>query len=300
VPDASQWPLFDIKACVLSQDHTRFCFSFDLLIADLWSVLIFFRDWQQLYQYPEQPLPPLDLSFRDYVLAEAQLQKSPAGQADWHYWSLRLDSLPAAPALPQVMAAESLQQARFQRFSGELTASDWQRLQGRAREAGITPSMILCAAYAEVLAIWSESSDFCLNVTLFNRWPMHKDVNQLIGDFTALELLAVSLDYQQDFVTRAQQLQRQLLADLSHRTVNGVQLLAELAKRQKRPHSALMPVVFTSALPLLVGESVNAFPADFPGQRGFTLSQTPQVSLDHQVVETHGCLHFSWDVSIEL
>ena len=33
------------------------------------------------------------------------------------------------------------------------------------------------------------SPRFTLNLTLFNRLPLHPQVNELVGDFTSLELL---------------------------------------------------------------------------------------------------------------
>ena len=57
-----------------------------------------------------------------------------------------------------------------------------------------------------------------------------------------------------------------------------------------------MPVVFTSTLGL--GRQGGLSPTRSrlsSGTPGFTLSQTPQVYLDHQVYEEDGCLFYNWD-----
>ncbi len=70
VHNSAVWPLFEIRATRLPGDSTRLHLSFDLLIADVWSLLLLFQQWGQIYRNLDHPLPPLTLGFRDYVLAE--------------------------------------------------------------------------------------------------------------------------------------------------------------------------------------------------------------------------------------
>jgi pyochelin synthetase len=146
------------------------------------------------------------------------------------------------------------------------------------------------AAYAEALAAWSADPRFTLNITLFNRPPVHPQVNQVVGDFTTLVLLEAGAAPDQPFEDRAVRLQEQLWSDLEHRRVSGVSILRELARSQ--PGRALMPVVFTSALG--TGE---LSPDDLlsVGRLQQAISQTPQVYLDHVVFEVGGGLYWSWD-----
>ena len=41
---------------------------------------------------------------------------------------------------------------------------------------------ITLAAFAEELGLWSADRKFTLNLTLFNRLPMHRQVNELVGE----------------------------------------------------------------------------------------------------------------------
>jgi pyochelin synthetase len=72
-----------------------------------------------------------------------------------------------------------------------LEEKTWRSLKERARHAELTPSGLLLAAFAEVLEFWSQSPLFTLNLTLYNRLPLHPQVNQVIGNSISVILLAV-------------------------------------------------------------------------------------------------------------
>jgi len=294
---ADRWPLFGIRASLVAGGGVRLHMSFDLLIGDVWSFQIFFRELFTLYRRPATVLPALALSFRDYVLAEAAFQGSARYRQSHEYWRGRLGSLPPPPELPLARTAAELDRPRFTRRSGRLEAGSWRRLKQRATRAGITPSAVLLAAFAEVLATWSKSRRFTLNLTFFNRLPFHPQINDLMGDFSATLLLAVE-EGADSFGARAQALQQQLWRDLENVHVSGVRVLRELA-RARRERAAAMPVVFTSALHAGAGEA-EAGVGEESWQPVYGISQTPQVWLDHRVTEQAGALTYSWDVVEEL
>ncbi|MGB3206652.1 MAG: amino acid adenylation domain-containing protein, partial [Crinalium sp.] len=288
---SDQFPLFEICATQLDNQRTRLHFSFDLLISDAWSFQIIGRELAELYQNPETSLAPLEISFRDYVLAEVNQRNSPQYQRAWDYWQNRILNLAPAPELPLAQIS-AIKNPHFVRRSGRLAANTWLKLKTYASQAGITPSGILLGAFAEVLTVWSKNPRFTLALTLFNRLPLHPEVNQLIGDFTSLTLLEVDNSKQDAFINRVKRLQAQLWEDLDHRDVSGVQVLRELARTQGRLSSALMPVVFTSTL---TQDGEQNFPLDWLGENVYGITQTPQVFLDHQVAEAAGALVFNWD-----
>ena len=295
IHDVGQWPLFTIEAAQLTEDRARFFVGFDVLIGDAWSFQLL--GWELAQSLQGKPLPPLGLTFRDYVLAEQAFQQSPDFQQAWDYWQGRLPKLPPAPELPLAVAPGSIEQPQFERRSDRLTATAWQCVKQRANQVGLTPSGVLLAAFAEVLAAWSRNPCFTLNLTLFNRLPLHPEVNQIVGDFTSSLLLAVDNSGDDSFVTRARRLQAQLWEDLEHRAVSGVQVLRELMHTQQRAGAALMPVVFTSTL-----NQTRPVASDRPWQTEvvYGLSQTSQVYLDHQVSEIEGELVFNWDAIADL
>ncbi|BAY46057.1 peptide synthetase [Scytonema sp. HK-05] len=294
---ADQWPLFKLQATRLDEQRTRLHLSFDALIGDAWSLFVIVREWSQLYQNPELVLPPLELSFRDYVLAELTLQNTPQYQRSQEYWFNRLDTLSPPPELPLAKNPNSITKPRFKRRSAQLSQAQWQQLKDRANQLNLTPSGVLLGAFAEILSQWSKSAKFTINLTLFKRLPLHPQVNEIVGDFTSLTLLEVDNSVPNKFTARAQQLQQQLWQDLDHGYVSGLQVQRELSRRRERYQ--FMPVVFTSTLGLdSLGQNLSTL--NQLGEVVYSISQTPQVWLDHQVTEQKGALVFNWDAVEEL
>ena len=303
---ADRWPLFEVRISRLSERLYQLHVSIDLLILDAWSVQILIDELMLLYFAPRTELPPLEVSFRDYLMAEVAFRDSETYRRSLEYWRGRLASLPAAPDLPLVQDPATLSQPHFRRRSGSLDPERWGRLKARAGKAGITPSAVPLAAFAEVLALWSKNPRFLLNLTLFNRLPIHPQVDRIIGDFTSLTLLEVDASIPGSFETRAQHLQKQFWQDLEHRVVSGVRVLRELTRGQAYGgRSALAPVVFTSTLNMrrAAGDEAAAQTPQGGGLLGenvFGISQTPQVWIDQAVGEANGYLVFAWDIVEDL
>ncbi|MFS0581059.1 amino acid adenylation domain-containing protein [Brevibacillus sp. 179-C9.3 HS] len=288
------WPLFDVRASCFGEERVRLHISFDNLIFDGWSMFHLLSEWTRLYHEPDASLAPLDLSFRDYVLAQEELKSTELYQRDLDYWMSRLPDLPPAPQLPLAKNPDTITEQRFSRLEARLNRQAWQQLKKRTAEVGLTPSGILLTAYAETLGAWSKSSRFTINLTQFNRLPLHAQVNEIVGDFTTLTLLAVELSAGETILERGRNLQQQLWRDLDHPYVGGVQVQRELAKQTGEHNGVAMPVVFTSALGV---EQWSGSDADgkWLGKLVYNITQTPQVWLDHQVVEQDGELLLIWD-----
>lgn len=287
--DPQQWPLFDVQALVRGR-QTRLAISLDNLILDALSILRFYAELDALYRDPELTLAPLELSFRDY-----QLQSAPEPaelEAAQRFWQERLPELPPRPQLPLACDPTSLGQPRFERLQGQICAEFWQAILTKAQQHGLTASAVLLCAFVETLGRWSARPDLSLNLTLFDRRALHPQIDEVMGDFTSLTLLGYQPQAGERWLDRARRTQQTLGEVLEHRCLGSVSLLRQLA-RGKGEQQASMPVVFTSALGVPDG---TAAPLDGPFARQvFGLTQTPQVWLDHQVVEADGGIALNWD-----
>ena len=302
---AGQWPLFEFRVTRLAAPQLVLHLSIDLLIADGYSLYLLLRDWRRFYEDPGWAPEPLEFSFRDYVLAEQAQREDPQYDRAKEYWLDRLDSLPPAPALPFSSDPAQVSRPVFARRRGSVPRDRWEEIKQQARTRGLTPSTVLMTAFADVLRRWADKPAFTLNLSLFNRPPLHPRIGEVIGDFTSVVLLAVTTPAATPFAVRARVLQQQLMRDLEHVSYSGVQMLRERARRQGSGPAATMPVVFTS----VIGHSAPDGPdggfglfggRGFFGAFRFGISQTPQVALDHQVAEDDGNLYFNWDAVQEL
>ena len=306
--DTSQWPLFDIRTTRINDRTTRLHIGLDALIIDVWSTSTLFHEWAIAYRGEAGQLPELALTYRDYVLAARALEGGPLHTRSLEYWRGRLPDLPPAPDLPLRQNPASLERPEFTHRSGRLPAERWASFKRHAAAAGVTPSVAICTAYAQVLAAWSKSADFTLNVLYFNRLPLHPGVKSVVGNFSATSLLEVHSTAAEPFVARAARMQKQLWSDLEHAHVSGVAVLRELNRSRGGHTRASMPVVFASTVPFGAKEASPAAAGLAQhlvtmGESGREVSssiRTPQVWLDHQVVEEHEALVVNWDVVEQL
>lgn len=285
------WPLFDVRATRVEGALVRVHVGFDTLIADARSFDILANELDALLVDPDARLEPISFTFKDYVemtTGEAAVEQRERARA---YWFDRLDALPPGPELP-LAAATDVSAARFVRYQTTLDASVWGSLSTRARDRRLTPSSLLLSAYAETLARWSSRLAFTLNVTLFNRRPVHDDIEDVVGCFTELSLLAVDMMRPETFESRAQRIQTQLWSDLDHREVGAMEVMREIARRSGV--QPMLPIVFTSALGTGGGGRSRL------GSPVYAISQTPQVSIDFQVVESGNGVELWWDVAEEV
>jgi len=290
---SDHWPLFEIRLTQLPQQQWQLHLYFDLLIADSWSLLHLLEEWFKIYQDPHISLKPLSCSFRDYVLAEKSVEKTRLYSKSRDYWLSRLDTLPSPPQLPLAQNPTSLNSPEFTSRRARLNITDSNQLKNLAKVWGITPSGLILATFAEVLATWSQQPNFTLNLTLLNRLPLHPQVEEIVGDFTSLIPLEVNYSPSISFRERAIRWQQQLWQDLEHRYFSGVRVQREMAKRHGSANVA-MPIVFTSLLGLSKSNSAQATWEAF-GKLTYSLNPTAQVWLNNQVWEEAGALVVSWD-----
>ncbi|MYR34809.1 amino acid adenylation domain-containing protein [Nocardiopsis alba] len=289
VPDPAAWPLVRLHL-TRGEAGARLHLSVDLLAVDYTGVRLLLDELAARYADPAHPLPALEATFRDYVIARRSLREGPRHLRDRAYWTRRIDELPAAPEPPLADNATD-SSGRFTRLSTTLPPHVWDALRERAAENGLSPSSVALAAYAEVLSLWSRRPDFTLNLPVSQRLPLHPDTDRLVGDFTSLSLLAVYAEDGETFVERARTRQARLTEDLEHGLYTGNEVLAELSRRRGES-AVLMPVVFTGA----IGTEEERPAESWADREVYGLSQTPQVWLDCQVSRTGDSLGVRWDV----
>ncbi len=285
---ADRWPLFDVRVSRSSSRRSRVHLSIDILIADAQSFQILADELLAYYADPGRELPPIGVTFRDYVVATEAAKGEALDQA-WEYWHDLVEQLPPAPDLPVARPAGP---PRFRRIEARLDAEEWGAVVAAGRSRGVGAATVAFAAFAEALGVWAASPRFTVNLTQFNREPVHPDIDRVVGSFTDNTLVDVDLAGGLPFADFAAGVQRRIWAGLEHRAVSGVHILREL---QRRRGFAAMPIVFTYV-------QTDGDEGDFRARLGtfgdvaYGLSQTPGVWLDCQVSESTDGVNLWWDV----
>lgn len=298
VLDVAAGQVFDLTLTLLPDGRHRLHFDIDMLAADAMSYRTLLRDLVALYD--GRRLPPLAVEYRDYLRLRAQ-QPDPERAADREWWAQRLADLPGGPALPSRPAGqERSDRPQVVRMNHWLTPDARDGLLSAARRHGVTPAAVVAAVYAASVGAWSSSPTFLLNVPLFQRMPVHPEIDSVSGDFSSSILVDVDLRVVTEpgggsVLEFARDIGRRMHEAAAHSAYGALDVLRDLGR--SRGETVLAPVVFTSALGLgeLFADDVYAR----LGRPAHIISQGPQVLLDAQVTEVDGGLLTNWDVRID-
>jgi len=290
--DCEKWPMFDLKITETPFDK-KLHVAFDFMLADAWSFSILTNELERLYENSCAQLPNLDISFRDYVIALEDAKNTDTWNIAKNYWLSKINSLPSAPQLPTIKHANEIHSPKFVRLSRTISAQQRQDLDSFANSFGLTTNTVVVSALAEVLARWSHSQNFTLNLTVFDRRPVHKDVTHVVGDFTSILLLGIDVSKVQSFSEFAHSIQSELTQALDHRAFTGVEVMRELNALQAEGELITMPIVMTSKLGI---QQTSVSNNGIFSKRQYGASRTPQVWLDAQIAESlEGGLSLDWD-----
>ncbi len=242
--------------------------------------------------YAGKPLPDAPQStYPNYLALREEALTSPDGQACAQYWAARSADLPAAPQLPTVNPSQFPLQAVFTRRRCAFSVEQSKHIALQARKCGVSLTQFICAAYIDILRLWSENKHFMLNV-LTSKRPLDDDsFRYSVGNFSDTLLLEAT-PCTGSFRSRAGAVRDQFLTAMEHSDIGGVAILRRLGKTNG--DLPALPVVFASTLgsESLLGE-INLAEIGWTERPG-TLN-TPQVYLDHQVSMAGGRLVLNWD-----
>jgi pyochelin synthetase len=294
LPD--KWPLYELFLTT-TNNISILHISLDMLIADFVSISVILKELDHYYYHSEQPLAEPEVTYRDIILFEKSDEnrkfKKAQKDRDRQYWLKRIDQLPEAPALPVLKELNGGTEVTFERHYFVLAKELWSTLSQQAKQNKITPSGAVLAAFSEIIGLWSDESDFCINITVLNRPEANHELNNIVGDFTAVNVLEVKTEGKSTFIERAASLQHQLWSDLEHNLFSGVEVLREMNRRRNK--NVIIPVVYTSTIGADNDDTIHGeYMTDAKLTYGIT--QTPQVWIDCQVAEHNGALHLNWDV----
>ena len=281
-----RWPWMDCQVSLYDDCGARLHWNNNNFFSDGYGSFRLMDDAKRFYDDPALASPPLQLGFRDCVLALQRAETSALGERSRDYWLQRLPQLPGPPPLPLVPGFDRQRRSWLQRRDAVLPAARWSAFQRSARRHGLTPTNALFAAYAEVVARWSGSRHFLLNNMVTHRQPLHPQINEVLGNFASLYPLEVDWREAAPFAARARTLQQRIVQDLQHTHWSGVKVLQALNRLRKTPGQAPCPFVVGSGLFMAPMSSPHA-----------GCLETPQVLLDHQFWALEdGGLWTVWDV----
>lgn len=284
-----EWPMCDIAITKINE-KTLLHFSVDMIVADYISMNIILKDLEDFYYNPEKEACNSS-SYRDIVIYEKERKqnKSANSQEDKKYWENKIENMGNSPFLPTLKTVD-IEDSSFIQKSIFLNEDMWSKLCDLSKNIGVTVSAVVMSVLSEIVYYWSGTNKFCINTTLFKRSSLNiKDINEIVGDFTDVNVSAIDIDSKLTFKDRIINLQKNLWMDMEHNSFSGVEVQRMLSRL--KGESVVVPLVFTSTVGLsnendvLLKRKVN-----------YKISQTPQVYIDCQLAEEKTGARINWDI----
>ena len=294
--EVGKWPMFDVFVSIIDGKRTVVHFSFDCILLDGWSANMMIAQIFNVYKGREIKKPTF--TFRNYVeRKESWLENKEYYAEATEFWNREVKTLPKAPLLPYREEFAEVKKPHFERKKFVLSKEKTLKLNDMVKKNSMTASSAICTAYMKIISNHSAESDLTLNLTLFNRLPIDREVWSLLGDFTNITLVPYRKSLKGNFMSEAQAVRDFIVKAIEYRTYNGLELLKSFSGEDV--FKAVMPVVFTS---LLFGslDSEEQSEVFDEVKEVYSISQTPQVALDHQVLVRNGELVLIWDYVKEL
>ena len=298
VYDPDIFPLFDIMVSKVSNDYYILHISFDGLLMDGNSIAVLFDEWTKLYNNTNLALMNLSVNYRDYVLQCEKIRKSELFKKSERYWINKLDEYDFAMNLPVSADIIKIKKPKFTRISKIIKSEVWNKILYKAQQKRISPTAFILTIFGRMLCYWSGQEKVCINLTLFNRLPLHPQINEVLGDFTVLELFNYVDNKEDNIIKKLQDTHEKFWQDMEYSLFDGIDFQRLIKKEKSITNTQVIaPIVLTSVLGNTIKDLTSNDVFIDKSYKGeiYSITQTSQVWLDNKAYETDEGFIAEWD-----
>jgi amino acid adenylation domain-containing protein len=279
-------PLFRARLYHLGSGDHAFVVVVHHIVADGWSLDVFFRELSTLYidfySGGKPSLPPLKIQYADFTRWQRQRHQAGVFKAASEYWNRELAGNPPVLDLPldfPRQAQQSYRGAECQRWLG-VDLTDKIRL--LCKETGATLFMSLLAAFNVVLHRYSGHSIIHVGFPVANRSSV--EIEPLIGFFVNMLVFRTDLSGDPTFRDLIRQVRQTTFGALAHQEMPFEQLVRELKPERSLSHAPLFQVTLifeekkndVLQLPGLTSESIPVSTASAKFDMTLHVSEQPE------------------------
>lgn len=266
--DASQWTAVDVHARLAEEADTGFdlkrgavfrvrLFSLGpeehvLLVnshhiaSDTWSLIVMMEELGMLYRAcvsgETADLPPVGLSYLDYVEWQRQMLDSAVGESHWNYWKQQLSHLPVLD-LPTDRPRPRIQRHVGAGHAFELGKALTQQIRALAKRQNVTFYTVLLSAFYVLLHRYTGQDDIVVGSPRFGRPP--DGYERTFGYFASPCALRARLDGESSFVEFMHHVRTVLVGAKEHQDFPFPLLVERLGLPRDPGRSPVFQVAFT-------------------------------------------------------
>ncbi|MDN3578327.1 amino acid adenylation domain-containing protein [Chitinimonas viridis] len=235
-----------VTLAVLDEREHLLLFNIHHIVSDGWSEALMVKEFREIYSAlataREPVLPALPMQYADFAAWQRNWLVGETLEAELGFWRQRLAGMPPVHNLPLDRPRPLVPSHAGAMSRRKLSPQLLRQLRNFGQEQGATLFMTLQAAFALLLARWSNSEDIVMGTPIAGR--LHKQLEPLIGFFVNTLLLRSDLSGDPDFRQLLQRTKEMALSAFEHQHVPFEMLVEELAPARSRSHAPLFQVLF--------------------------------------------------------
>ncbi len=216
------------------------------IVGDGWSMGILVAEFSELYRAAQRgvslTLSPLPIQYGDFAAWERKRLQGVFLQQQIHFWRRELAGAPTLLELPTDRPRPRLQSYNGTTYSFLLDQALTLRVRQACSRFGVTPFMLLLAAFGTLLSRYSGQDDIIIGTPMSVR--PHPQCEGLIGLFLNTLPLRVDLTGNPSFSDALQRTRQHALAAYQHGEVPFEDLLQALRIDRALNHTPLFQVLF--------------------------------------------------------
>ncbi|MGZ3460140.1 MAG: condensation domain-containing protein, partial [Archangium sp.] len=245
--DLARGPLMRTTLLRLSERDHVLLLTMHHIVSDGWSTGVLIRELAAQYEaaVSGQPsaLPALPVQYADYAAWQRGWLQGPALETQLAYWRQHLSGVPRALELPTDKPRPAVQTHRGASLPVQLPRELSEALSALARREGVTPFMVLLAAWQLLLSRYSGQDDISVGSPIAGR--TQGETEGLIGFFINTLVLRTRLDGDPTFRELLARVRESALGAYAHQEVPFERLVEELKPERDLSRTPLFQVMFT-------------------------------------------------------
>ncbi len=244
--DLEQAPLLRVKLLHLSDQEHLLLFIIHHIISDGWSLRVLIRELADLYQAfcagKPSPLPELPIQYADFAVWQHQWLQGEVFKKQLSYWKQQLAGVPPILELPTDRPRPPVQSFRGATITFKLSPDLTSRLKSLSQKQGITPFMMLLAAFQTLLYRYSGQDDICVGSPIANR--NRNETHGLIGCFVNTLVMRTNFSDNPSFLELLKRVQQVAQDAYAHEDLPFKRLVEELQLERNLSYQPLFQVMF--------------------------------------------------------
>ena len=244
--DLAAGPLFRPRLLKLDDEEHLLLLTLHHIISDGWSTGVLFQELSILYDAYSRgevsPLQALDVQYADYAVWQRESLRGEVLDQQLSYWKQQLMDAPPMLELPTDAPRPAVQSYKGATQSFSLPTELSQQLRALSQREGVTPYMMLLAAFQILLSKYTGQQDVVVGTPSAGR--DRDEIQPLIGFFVNTLVIRTKLFHKLTFCQLLQQVKNTVLDAQAHQDLPFEKLVEELQLERSLSYQPMFQVMF--------------------------------------------------------